>query len=24
VRLPHLSRRTRRVLGPIDGLVVDG
>jgi phosphatidylserine/phosphatidylglycerophosphate/cardiolipin synthase-like enzyme len=24
VRLPHLSRRTRRILGPIDGLVVDG
>jgi phosphatidylserine/phosphatidylglycerophosphate/cardiolipin synthase-like enzyme len=24
VRLPHVSRRTRRVLGPLDGLVVDG
>jgi phosphatidylserine/phosphatidylglycerophosphate/cardiolipin synthase-like enzyme len=24
VRLPHVSRRTRRVLGPIDSVVVDG
>jgi phosphatidylserine/phosphatidylglycerophosphate/cardiolipin synthase-like enzyme len=24
VRLPHVSRRTRRVLGPLNGLVVDG
>jgi phosphatidylserine/phosphatidylglycerophosphate/cardiolipin synthase-like enzyme len=24
VRLPHVSRRTRRILGPINGLVVDG
>jgi phosphatidylserine/phosphatidylglycerophosphate/cardiolipin synthase-like enzyme len=24
VRLPHVSRRTRRVLGPVNGLVVDG
>ena len=24
VRLPHVSRRTRRILGPIDSLVVDG
>jgi phosphatidylserine/phosphatidylglycerophosphate/cardiolipin synthase-like enzyme len=24
VRLPHVSRRTRRVLGPVDGIVVDG
>jgi phosphatidylserine/phosphatidylglycerophosphate/cardiolipin synthase-like enzyme len=24
VRLPHVSRRTRRVLGPFDSLVVDG
>jgi phosphatidylserine/phosphatidylglycerophosphate/cardiolipin synthase-like enzyme len=24
VRLPHVSRRSRRMLGPIDGLVVDG
>jgi len=24
VRLPHVSRRTRRMLGPLDGLVVDG
>ena len=23
-RLPHVSRRTRRVLGPLDSLVVDG
>jgi hypothetical protein len=22
--LPHLSRRTRRFLGPINGLLVDG
>jgi hypothetical protein len=24
VRLPDVSRRTRRILGPINGLVVDG
>jgi phosphatidylserine/phosphatidylglycerophosphate/cardiolipin synthase-like enzyme len=24
VRLPHVSRRTRRILGPVDSLVVDG
>jgi phosphatidylserine/phosphatidylglycerophosphate/cardiolipin synthase-like enzyme len=24
VRLPHISRRTRRVLGPVNGIVVDG
>jgi phosphatidylserine/phosphatidylglycerophosphate/cardiolipin synthase-like enzyme len=24
VRLPHVSRRTRRILGPINGIVVDG
>jgi hypothetical protein len=24
VRLPHVSRRTRRILGPINSLVVDG
>jgi phosphatidylserine/phosphatidylglycerophosphate/cardiolipin synthase-like enzyme len=24
VRLPHVSRRTRRMLGPINGIVVDG
>ena len=24
VRLPHVSRRTRRIMGPINGLVVDG
>jgi phosphatidylserine/phosphatidylglycerophosphate/cardiolipin synthase-like enzyme len=24
VRLPHVSRRSRRILGPIDGIVVDG
>jgi len=24
VRLPHVSRRTRRMLGPLNGLVVDG
>jgi phosphatidylserine/phosphatidylglycerophosphate/cardiolipin synthase-like enzyme len=24
VQLPHLSRRTRRLLGPVQGLVVDG
>ena len=24
VRLPNVSRRTRRILGPLDGLVVDG
>jgi phosphatidylserine/phosphatidylglycerophosphate/cardiolipin synthase-like enzyme len=24
VRLPHVSRRTRRMLGPVDSLVVDG
>jgi phosphatidylserine/phosphatidylglycerophosphate/cardiolipin synthase-like enzyme len=24
VRLPHVSKRTRRILGPIDSLVVDG
>jgi phosphatidylserine/phosphatidylglycerophosphate/cardiolipin synthase-like enzyme len=24
VRLPHVSRRTRRILGPLNGLVVDG
>src|SRR5262249_32263736 len=23
-RLPHVSRRTRRLLGPVNGLVVDG
>jgi phosphatidylserine/phosphatidylglycerophosphate/cardiolipin synthase-like enzyme len=24
VRLPHVSKRTRRILGPLNGLVVDG
>jgi phosphatidylserine/phosphatidylglycerophosphate/cardiolipin synthase-like enzyme len=24
VRLPHVSRRTRRMLGPLDGILVDG
>jgi phosphatidylserine/phosphatidylglycerophosphate/cardiolipin synthase-like enzyme len=24
VRLPHVSRRTRRILGPINSLIVDG
>jgi phosphatidylserine/phosphatidylglycerophosphate/cardiolipin synthase-like enzyme len=24
VRLPHVSRRTRRILGPLNGLIVDG
>jgi phosphatidylserine/phosphatidylglycerophosphate/cardiolipin synthase-like enzyme len=24
VRLPHVSRRTRRMLGPINGMIVDG
>jgi hypothetical protein len=24
VRLPHVSRRTRRLLGPINSIVVDG
>jgi phosphatidylserine/phosphatidylglycerophosphate/cardiolipin synthase-like enzyme len=24
VRLPHVSKRTRRILGPLDGLLVDG
>jgi phosphatidylserine/phosphatidylglycerophosphate/cardiolipin synthase-like enzyme len=24
VRLPHVSKRSRRILGPIDGLFVDG
>jgi hypothetical protein len=24
VRLPHVSRRSRRLLGPLNGLLVDG